>query len=249
MTEFAPYAPVTAALYQRLRPLRSGDGDADILALEHYPHLASVLTVPVSRIEFPVLAAHYPLLWQDGPAGPEPVVLGGLIPGQSFLTVRRKAKRDLPLLLLAYPFAAPHYTGAENKVALLIDEGPGSVGVPSQPVFAADGQLTAPAEQCGRALQIFLSDQALTLAISKALAEEGLLAPWRGQVAFTDQQWQLEGLMSCRHDAEETAGFRRLLDAFGTKAAMMVEAHRISLMTLQALAERHATLAAGGEDP
>lgn len=233
---------MTASPYQRLRPLKAGDADARIHALEHYPHLGALMTIPVARIEFSVLAAHYPLLWQEGPAGVEPVVLGGLIPGKGLLTLRSGARRDLPLLLLAYPFAAV-YTGGAEKVAMLIDDASAETDSAAEAVFQANGQLSPRAEQCGRALQIYLSERAATLAISAALASEGLLVPWRAGLVFTDDAWRLDGMMCCRRDAEESAGFRRVLDAFGVRAALMVEAHRISLMTLQALADRHSRAA------
>jgi hypothetical protein len=223
------------SLYQRLTPLKLDDAEAVIHDPDDYPHLGRLSTIPVALIEFPILAGIFPLLWQEGLQHHEPVALTGIIPGQGVL-LSLTGGQEKPLLFLSYPFAAPHYDGASDKVAILLDAAPLGPAATSELIFKSDGKLNQKAQRAAQALQVFLADRPRTLALSASLAQAGAFVPWQNRLSFEDDAIALGGLLAIDNDFEETQAYTELLTKHGPLFALVVECHRISLKQFQALA-------------
>lgn len=224
-----------ASLYQRLEPVRTGTFSAGVHDRSAYAHLADVMTVPIVLVEFAHLSRMFPLLWQRDDASYAPLALTAVLPGANPLA-RTGVNIPAPLLWRAYPFAAHMTADQPASARMLVDRASAAEGSISDPIWDDNGRLSERALRAAEALRVACSDRERTREISKAMADHGLLQPWRGALRFRDGDISLAGLLACGPDAEAKAEAHGLTARFGLVVPWLIELHRASLHRLQILA-------------
>jgi hypothetical protein len=222
-------------LYQNLESVRHGTQPVVVFDRGAYPHLVDVTAIPIAIVEFARLSGVFPLLWQDNGAECSPVALTGLLPGGNSL-LQMKPTHPAPLLWLAYPFAARLVQDQPSMANLLLDHASTAAHATAEPIFDGRGGLTPLAERCVEALRLACADSERTRTVTRAMADAGLLQPWRGALRFRDGDVALAGLLACVPDAEERAASQGLVARFGLVIPWLIELHRASLHRLQGLA-------------
>lgn len=134
--------------------------------------------VPICLAEAPLLAGRCPLVWCRNGAGDQELValralpLGAEVPG-----IRAETRRQLPLLLQAYPFRlrhnAPPFDIGLDAAAPLQERDKGSY------ILAPDGALMPGAEMKLNALEAYCADHAGLASLTRLVFGQDQVEPLR----------------------------------------------------------------------
>ena len=221
----------TGGLYRALEPLLMSRRDQYLVPTSCYPHLARVTAVPIAHLEAWQLATAGPILWRDGAAGLELIlVITKPLTTVGFNNLVR------PRLSVAYPFAAANLDDVSKATA----EGDGLVmwdrpqeplpaGVTAVPIFDAKGQFVPAAQEKIEALLIYASARERTASLTRHLVEQQLLQPWSAHLTLGGIARPLLGAWRASDDWLDRLDRSKIPD--GDLAALyeLIEAHLISL--------------------
>ncbi|MDR3466594.1 MAG: SapC family protein [Xanthobacteraceae bacterium] len=193
-----------------------------------YAQVRNAAVVPAVHSEAMALAAWFPLVWRRKPSGAEFVAVRALLDTQR--AQPPAARGLLPLVLHGYPFvfdpAGPVTRDAAKMLDDVFADAPSNVGAT---ITSVNHKLTRATVSRFRFLDRFAADLEPTAAISAALDDAGLLAPWQLVFEIAGRQIGIPDLLMIRQDAFETGALATTLHRFGRPAATMISLHRLSL--------------------
>ena len=184
--------------YTSPRPLdRAKDAGLRISRPTHFRFAARTNAIPLLIDEFPMAAAHYPIVFADGPI-PIPAAVVGLKNDTNLFVDpqgRWVSSAYLPAYVRRYPFILMDDT-EQKQFVLCIDEGSDMIGKQGEyPLFEGD----QPSEFTKSAMEfcaVLRQQGDTTDAFVKALKERDLLVPNDAKIDVRDgTQLQLSGFL------------------------------------------------------
>lgn len=210
-----------------------------------YPHLETLMTVPMVLAEADSVSREFPMVWQETNGTFTLVALTGLEPGINLTIIRERASGELPLLALkSYPFTAAPGDYVDSR-PVLMDKAPTRPGAISIPIYDSKGQFTRNALMRLAAARILAHSQIKTAFFSRKLEESGLLKPWEFALQFSERSLSLKGLYILERDHQQRhEKLEPLVEEMGRDIIRLVELHELSLFRMNFLAGSHAAVSA-----
>lgn len=219
------------------------------LAASGYRHAAKLAAVALCLVELEYAAHEFPLAFLRLPGGQ--IRLLGLIgtPGTNLLVSPDGSwlGRYVPAMLRAYPFGWQR--GPKDCAVLCIDETcPRLSTTEGEPLFAADGTLTALGDRGAQLVQQLVQQLEATEAAARRLFDCGVLEPWAPLLPGHDAPPQ--GLFRVAEPKLRQLPGNALAMLSATEALPLAYAQLLSMPLLQRLrdlAERRPLAANGGD--
>lgn len=230
-------------LYLNLQPFPYESKVGALYRINDYPHIASLLAIPVVLVEVSNVAREFPIVWQSVDDELVLVALTGLAPGTGVTATRHSSTNEVPLLALkAYPFtvAPGEYTQTRP---VLMDHADANPGAPSADMYDSNGDFTREALMRLAATRVFAHSQKKTAVFSQLLREAGLLQPWEFALQFGERAVSLKGLFTLTRDTQLLYDkLAPLVNEHGRDIVHLAEAHEISLFRMNSLAKNFSTI-------
>ncbi|MFC0219820.1 SapC family protein [Pseudochelatococcus lubricantis] len=230
-------------LYSNLQPLPRDTKTGVLYRVSDYPHIASLVAIPVVLVEIGNIAREFPVVWQSMGDRLSLVALTGLAPGTGLSANRDITNEDISLLALkAYPFTvAPGDYAASRPV--LVDHAEVRPGAQPINMYDSHGRFTRDALMRLAATRVFAHSQAKTARFSQLLHAAGLMQPWEFALQFGERTLSLAGLYTLTRDTQALyEKLTPLVEELGHEIVQLVEAHEISLFRMNDLARSFATI-------
>jgi hypothetical protein len=225
------------ALYEQPTPLTAQWGHHRIYAPSAYRRIRDLTLVPIVHTEVMDLARAFPTCWAMTGEGPVLSVLRALTEDGSGIPASvRKAPGALPRALQAYPIVIPSAAEAfDGRIHFdcVIAEDPTDIGAP---LMMADGKLSRASALRGRIAAGLGRTLPVTVGITRALHEAGLLEPWPLRFDLGHGQTvDIRHLFVLSRARLDDPALYRIIAEFGAEAAMFTAAHRLSLFKVSGL--------------
>lgn len=199
-----------------------------IYSPQSYALVRNTAVVPVVHSECATLASWFPLVWQRRQGNIEFVAIRALLNEQR--AQPPAARRQLPLILRAYPFVLdPSQPAAPDARRMLDDvfaDAPTDVGAT---ITTVQRKLSRGTTSRFRFLDQFAYDAVATAKINEAVASMDEFEPWNLQFEIDGNHVEVPDLLVMRPRAFEDGRLASLLEQYGTDCAQMLGLHRISL--------------------
>lgn len=216
-----------ASLYETIRPFNPQDGSMRIFAPVSYSLVRCTQLVPIVHIEAFSLAHWFPLCWLKRDGQTTLVALRTLRhDGSGQPAGSPGAAASLPLALRAYPFVVG--IGGEDKHFLdaAIADSPSDVGAP---IMTHAGKAGPGAQLKLQALAAFDHALPASQAMTNCLVEGDLLEPWPLAFDIDGESVGVNDLLVLKSSQLTSPRMFQFIEKFGSAAATLLGAHRISL--------------------
>ena len=230
---------MNGSLYEKVALLDPATPRQRILALAEYPHLGSVLAVPILHIETATLARYWPIVWiPDGESFALAAIIG-LRPKHGLTAHLEGLAGDaIPLAVKAFPLLlGPSAETGDAKVFIhaMPDLANDSAG---ESAFDSSGNLGPGTAAKADILWLFAAESAKTRAMTSALVNAGGLGVWKLRFQFEDKSVTNEGYYAVEASFLQDPQYIALAGEHGPAFVAMIEHHILARPRVQDLADK-----------
>lgn len=226
-----PPADLQPPLYEDVRAFDARDGETRIFAPISYSRVRQTQLVPIVHIEALSLAHWFPVCWLMANGAATLVTLRTLrADGSGQPSGSPASTASLPLALRAYPFVVGAADGVDEQdehfLEAAIPDQPSDIGAP---IMTPAGKAAPGARMKLQALAAFNHALPLSRAMTESLVRSDLLEPWPLQFDIDGEQVAVDDLYVVNAGELASARMFQFIETFGSVAATLLGAHRISL--------------------